>query len=97
MKKSKFTGQQIAFALQQAEAGRAANQADMWVIMGIAVDPKLRGLLGISLTPAAGLVLALSSKSSRVASGAELSETRENLSRLTGVPPSNIQNEGHVL
>jgi len=66
-------------------------------IMGIAVDARLWGLLGISLSLAIGQPLALSGKGSRTASESELKDTKRNLQAITNVPATNIQNNGHVL
>jgi hypothetical protein len=87
----------IFSALLSASCFNTGNQGDVSKVMGIAVDPKLWGLLGIALTTAIGTPLALSPKASRVASDAELADTQQNLHALTDVSPQNIQNDGHIL
>ncbi len=74
-----------------------ANAADPSAVMGIAVDPKLWGLLGISITAAVGAPLALSGKTSRTPDMSEMKDTKNNLLALTGVRPENIRADGHVL
>jgi hypothetical protein len=87
----------IFSALLSASCFNAGGQGDMAAIMGITIDPKLWGLLGIAVTTAIGQPLALSSKSYRVVSDPELDDTKQNLHAITGVPASNVQNDGHVL
>lgn len=87
----------IFSALLSASCFNAGTQGEVSAIMGIVVNPKLWGLLGISVTTAIGTPLALSGKGSRVASEPELDDTKQNLHALTGVRPENIQNNGHIL
>lgn len=87
----------IFSALLSAACFNAGVGGDGSSIMGIVVDPKLWGLLGISVTTAVGTPIALSSKGSQKASGSELADTQKNLKALTGVAPGNIQSKGHIL
>ena len=87
----------IFSALLTASCYNAGTQADPMTVMGIVVDPKLWGLLGISIATALGQPLALAPKTDRTPEPAELTDTQTNLAATTGVPAANITNNGHVL
>jgi hypothetical protein len=87
----------IFSALLSASCFNAGSQGDFTTVMGITVDPKLWGLLGISITAAVGQTVALSTKGSRIPQDDELNDTKQNLQAATGVPIANIQSNGHVL
>lgn len=87
----------ILSAVLTAGCFNSATQSDVATVMGIVVDPKLWGLLGISLTTAIGQPLALAPKTDKTPAPAELTDTRNNLAATTGVAAANIQSNGHVL
>jgi hypothetical protein len=87
----------IFSALLSASCFNAGALGNVSKIMGIVVDPKLWGLLGISITAAVGAPIALSGKGARIASTPELEDTKKNLMAMTGVPEDHVVNEGHIL
>jgi hypothetical protein len=87
----------ILSAILSASCFNAGTLGDVSKIMGVAVDPQLWGLLGISITAAVGTPLILSGKGTRIVSHSELEDTQQNLKAMTGVPEQDIQSRGHIL
>jgi hypothetical protein len=87
----------VLSSILSASCFNAADTGDISKIIGIAVDPTLWGLLGISVTTAVGAPLALSGKGDRTVFQPELDDTKKNLAAITGVPSDHLANDGHLL